>query len=513
MPALDELADKTLFDGDAAHTRGALEAARPGDAGEDDGRARRPARRDCVPLHDAASPTGRPREPRRRAARERLAPARRLRAGAASERGGRLAGARGDRAAPTGLAAGRGAGARPTKRYLLEEGTPVPFLVELGVMTPDGKVRKSRYDKFRQVNRFLELVDDVVPALPADGTLRVVDFGCGKSYLTFALHHLLTELRGREVELVGLDLKEDVIAACASLAERSGAAGLRFERGEIAGFEAGRQRRPRRQPARLRHRHRRGARAGRALGGGRDPRRPLLPEGGVPAARERTCCSRCCATVSRRSASPPSSPTRCARSYSSSPATGPSSSSSSSSSTRRRTSSSARSAGGRPARMCGGPTRSCATRSGLDAQRSSAAQTPREDVVVRLRLRVAGGAAGLREADLREALRRRRASELLPAPAAVRRPLDPPHRRHEREPVLARRRRRLHDDRADGIARTAPAACSRRRSSSPGERPSRRGSACAIHLRPAWRSRRCSAGRPSWRAGAARSAPAARGRR
>jgi SAM-dependent methyltransferase len=135
---------------------------------------------------------------------------------------------------PTRPAGERGHDRR--KRYLLEEGTPVPFLVELGVMTPDGKVRKSRYDKFRQVNRFIELVDDVVPALPATGTLRIVDFGCGKSYLTFALHHLLTALRGREVEIVGLDLKEDVIEMCSALAERSGAAGLRFEHGEIAGF-------------------------------------------------------------------------------------------------------------------------------------------------------------------------------------------------------------------------------------------------------------------------------------
>ncbi len=125
-----------------------------------------------------------------------------------------------------------------TKQYLLEEGTPVPFLVELGVMTPEGKVRKRRYDKFRQVNRFLELVDDVVPSLRQEGTLRVVDFGCGKSYLTFAIHHLLTELRGREVEIVGLDLKEDVIAACSAFAERSGAAGLRFEQGDITSFEA-----------------------------------------------------------------------------------------------------------------------------------------------------------------------------------------------------------------------------------------------------------------------------------
>ena len=137
---------------------------------------------------------------------------------------------------PTRPAAPRGHDRR--KHYLLEEGTPVPFLVELGVMTPEGKVRKSRYDKFRQVNRFLELVDDVVPSLRPEGTLQVVDFGCGKSYLTFAIHHLLTELRGRRVEIVGLDLKEDVIAACASFAERSGAAGLRFERGDIASFEA-----------------------------------------------------------------------------------------------------------------------------------------------------------------------------------------------------------------------------------------------------------------------------------
>jgi SAM-dependent methyltransferase len=125
------------------------------------------------------------------------------------------------------------------KQHLLEEGMPVPFLVELGVMTPDGKVRSSRYDKFRQVNRFLELVDDVVPSLRTDGTLRVVDFGCGKSYLTFAIHYLLTELRGREVEIVGLDLKKDVIEACSALAARSGVEGLRFEQGDIAGFEAG----------------------------------------------------------------------------------------------------------------------------------------------------------------------------------------------------------------------------------------------------------------------------------
>jgi hypothetical protein len=119
------------------------------------------------------------------------------------------------------------------KRRLLEEGTPVPFLVELGVMTPDGKVRAQRYDKFRQVNRFLELVDDVVPRRP----LRIVDFGSGKSYLTFALYHLLAVERGLDVEVVGLDLKEDVIERCRSLAERLGYERLTFEIGDIALFE------------------------------------------------------------------------------------------------------------------------------------------------------------------------------------------------------------------------------------------------------------------------------------
>ena len=172
------------------------------------------------------------------------------------------------------------------KQYLLEEGTPVPFLVELGVMTPDGKVRKSRYDKFRQVNRFLELVDDVVPSLRPEGTLRVVDFGCGKSYLTFAIHHLLTELRGREVEIVGLDLKEDVIAACSSLASPLRHGGTPLRAGRDRRLRRRREGRPRRQPARLRHSHRRGAGAGGPLAGGRDPGGSVLPEGGVPADRE-----------------------------------------------------------------------------------------------------------------------------------------------------------------------------------------------------------------------------------
>ena len=122
------------------------------------------------------------------------------------------------------------------KRYVLREGEPVAFLVELGVMTPEGKVRTQRYDKFRQVNRFLELVGDVLGTLPPRGTLRVVDFGSGKSYLTFALYHLLHEVHGRDVELLGLDLEEDVVARCEGLARSLGADGLRFEVGDIAGY-------------------------------------------------------------------------------------------------------------------------------------------------------------------------------------------------------------------------------------------------------------------------------------
>lgn len=124
------------------------------------------------------------------------------------------------------------------KQYLIPEGRPCPFLAEIGVMTPSGQVRAAKQAKFRQINRFLEFVDDVLPELPPAGTLRVIDFGCGKSYLTFALHYLLTELRGREVEIIGLDLKADVVRDCQRIADKLGCRGLRFEIGDIAGYAA-----------------------------------------------------------------------------------------------------------------------------------------------------------------------------------------------------------------------------------------------------------------------------------
>lgn len=120
-----------------------------------------------------------------------------------------------------------------TKQYLIPEGTPCAFLAEIGVMTADGKVKSAKYDKFRQINRFLEFVEDILGELPAEGPLRIIDFGCGKSYLTFALHWLLIERHQREVDIRGLDLKADVIRNCSSIAKRLGCDGLSFEVGSI----------------------------------------------------------------------------------------------------------------------------------------------------------------------------------------------------------------------------------------------------------------------------------------
>lgn len=117
---------------------------------------------------------------------------------------------------------------------LIPEGTPVPFLVEIGVMTPEGRVKRDQHHKFRQINRFLEFVRDILPALPETGTIEVVDFGCGKSSLTFALHHYLTVVLGRTVNILGIDRKETVVDECARLGASLACAGLSFQAGEIA---------------------------------------------------------------------------------------------------------------------------------------------------------------------------------------------------------------------------------------------------------------------------------------
>lgn len=122
------------------------------------------------------------------------------------------------------------------KHYLLEEGIHVPFLEDLGVMTQEGKIVRSRFDKFRQINRFLEFIEDILPELPAGRELKILDFGCGKSYLTFAMYYYLHELKGRDVCMIGLDLKEDVIDKCSLLAKKYGYEKLKFLKGNIADY-------------------------------------------------------------------------------------------------------------------------------------------------------------------------------------------------------------------------------------------------------------------------------------
>ncbi len=123
------------------------------------------------------------------------------------------------------------------KHYILEEGVPVPFLVDLGVMTPAGKIVNSRYDKFRQINRFLEYVEDILPELSRDKEVTILDFGCGKSYLTFAMYYYLRELKDYDVNIIGLDLKKDVIEKCSRLAKDYGYEKLHFYQGDIAKYE------------------------------------------------------------------------------------------------------------------------------------------------------------------------------------------------------------------------------------------------------------------------------------
>lgn len=123
------------------------------------------------------------------------------------------------------------------KRYLLEEGTPIPFLVYLGVMTAEGTIVRSRYDKFRQINRYLEFVEDILPELDKDRELTLIDFGCGKSYLTFALYYYLTVKKQYRIRMIGLDLKKDVMEHCQELAEKYGYDRLTFLTGDIADYD------------------------------------------------------------------------------------------------------------------------------------------------------------------------------------------------------------------------------------------------------------------------------------
>ena len=122
------------------------------------------------------------------------------------------------------------------KHYILKEGIPVPFLIDLGVQTPEGKIVHARYDKFKQINRFLEIIDDALKNKEYK-QLNIIDFGCGKSYLTFVVYYYLTEIKNIKANIIGLDLKKDVIDNCNKIAEKYGYTGIKFEVGNINGYE------------------------------------------------------------------------------------------------------------------------------------------------------------------------------------------------------------------------------------------------------------------------------------
>ncbi|MBF8982403.1 SAM-dependent methyltransferase [Lutibacter sp. B2] len=123
------------------------------------------------------------------------------------------------------------------KKYIIEENVPCPFLTRLGVMNKDGKVISAKYDKFRQINRFLEMIRDVVSNMDHTKEIKIIDFGCGKSYLTFAMYYYLVDLLGYSVDIIGLDLKEEVIKDCNQIARDLEYDHLRFQMGDIAEFE------------------------------------------------------------------------------------------------------------------------------------------------------------------------------------------------------------------------------------------------------------------------------------